>query len=363
MIRSTPLHPTHIAHGAKLIDFSGWRMPIHYGSQIAEHHAVRNDAGMFDVSHMTVVDVIGADARAYLRHLLANDVARLTVPGHALYSCMLNQNAGVIDDLIVYHFAKNDYRLIVNASTRDKDLAWLQTQAHSFVVEILPRANHAMIALQGPNAREKAHAALPSEICDQVAALKRFAAFRDADWFVARTGYTGEDGYEIVAQAEAGIALWQALAEASVAPAGLGARDTLRLEAGMALYGNDLDEDTSPLESGLRWTLDFTDVGRQFIGRDALEAQIDSGGLRKMVGLTLEGRSVLRSHQRVYLGDVCVGGITSGTFSPTLGAAIALARVDQHVNNHCEVDIRGKRIAARILGYPFVKSGICNAKP
>ncbi|MEM7209878.1 MAG: glycine cleavage system aminomethyltransferase GcvT [Pseudomonadota bacterium] len=363
MIQSTPLHATHIAQGAKLVEFSGWDMPIHYGSQIAEHHAVRKEAGMFDVSHMTVVDVQGADAQAYLRKLLANDVSKLRETGAALYSCMLNANGGVIDDLITYHFAADDYRLIVNAATREKDLAWMQSQTSGFAVEILPRNDHAMIAVQGPTAREIVHKCLPFDIRDQVAALKRFSAFRNAQWFVGRTGYTGEDGYEIVAQIDAGIALWEALAANDVAPAGLGARDTLRLEAGMALYGNDLDEDTSPLESGLRWTVDFADSHRQFNGRDSLQAQIDTGGLRKMVGLTLEGRGVLRSHQDVYLGDDCVGEITSGTFSPSLGATIALARVSDHVNNQCDVDIRGKRIPARIVGYPFVKSGVSSAKP
>lgn len=355
----TPLYPQHLAAQAKIVDFAGWEMPIHYGSQLEEHHQVRNDAGMFDVSHMVVLDITGAGVTNFLRHLLANDVARTQTPGKALYSCLLNEKGGVIDDLIVYFMNQDWYRMVVNAATRDKDLAWITAQAEGCDVEIRERDDLAMIAVQGPNAREKAHAALGAGI-DAARELKPFFAAdcknENGELFVARTGYTGEDGYEIMLPAERASATWEALLAAGVAPIGLGARDTLRLEAGMNLYGQDMNEDISPLEAGLSWTVAFEPAERDFIGRAALEKQKAEGPANKLVGLILEGRGILRAHQRV-ITEHGNGETTSGSFSPTLGKAIALARVPAEASDHCQVEIRGKQLAARIVKYPFARNG------
>ncbi len=357
MTQQTPLNQAHREMGAKMVDFSGWDMPVHYGSQIEEHHAVRRHAGMFDVSHMTVVDIHGPQAADFLRQLLANDIGKLTVPGKALYSCMLNETGGVIDDLIVYFMADNQYRLIVNAATRAKDLAWIAQQSATFDVNAQQKTGVAMIAVQGPQACALTQKLIPQALLDPVQQLTRFSAAAQGNWFVARTGYTGEDGYELVIPETEVVDIWQKLAALGVAPIGLGARDTLRLEAGMALYGNDLDEQTSPLISGLSWTVAMQPATRLFTGRAALQAQLDQGIDKKLVGLMLEGRGVLRSHQAVLLNGAPAGEVTSGTFSPTLGATIALARVDTAVEHHCAVDIRGKPIAARVVNYPFVKNG------
>ncbi|MGB1111094.1 MAG: glycine cleavage system aminomethyltransferase GcvT, partial [Gammaproteobacteria bacterium] len=244
MGQQTPLYESHLEFGAKIVDFGGWDMPLHYGSQVQEHHVVRQDAGMFDVSHMTVVDITG-DCRGYLSHLLANDVAKLKTPGKALYSCMLNEDGGVVDDLIVYFQRDDWFRMVVNAATRDKDMAWLEKQTDGFDVHLNERSDLAMIAVQGPKAREKAAIAL-GDVMAPASELKPFNAVECGDMFVARTGYTGEDGYEIMLPATNAADAWKALTEAGVAPAGLGARDTLRLEAGMNLYGTDMDENTSP---------------------------------------------------------------------------------------------------------------------
>ena len=359
MSQHTPLYEQHLAANAKMVDFAGWDMPIHYGSQLDEHHQVRNDAGMFDVSHMVVLDLTGPDATPFLQRLLANDVARIQTPGKALYSCMLNERGGVIDDLIVYFMETNWYRMVVNAATRDKDLAWIGAQAEGVDVDIRERDDLAMIAVQGPNARDKAHAALGTRI-DAARELKPFFAAdcgeNKGDLFVGRTGYTGEDGYEIMLPAGRAGAAWDALLAAGVKPVGLGARDTLRLEAGMNLYGQDMDEDTSPLEAGLAWTVAFEPAERDFVGRAALQKQQATGPARKLAGLILEGRGVLRAHQKVITehGD---GEITSGSFSPTLEKSIALARLPRAAEQHCEVEIRGKRLPARIVKYPFARNG------
>jgi glycine cleavage system T protein (aminomethyltransferase) len=360
----TPLYPQHLAAKAKIVDFAGWEMPIHYGSQLEEHHQVRNDAGMFDVSHMVVLDITGAGSTAFLQHLLANDVARSQTPGKALYSCMLNEHGGVIDDLIVYFMNNDWYRMVVNAATRDKDLAWINQQSEGYDVVINERAELAMIAVQGPNARDKAHAALGSDI-DAALTLKPFFAADcsndNGELYVGRTGYTGEDGYEIMLPAAQAGAAWEALLAAGVKPIGLGARDTLRLEAGMNLYGQDMDENISPLEAGLNWTVSLNPVApatatRDFIGRAALQQQKADGPANKLVGLILEDRGVLRAHQKVVtaFGD---GEVTSGSFSPTLGKSIALARVPAATTESCHVEIRGKQLAARIVKYPFARNG------
>ena len=352
----TPLHGEHEALGARLVDFGGWDMPLHYGSQVEEHHAVRDDAGMFDVSHMTVVDVEGAGARKWLRRLLANDVARAREPGKAIYTCMLNEQGGVIDDLIVYHLGPESFRMVVNAATRTKDLAWLRRQAEGAKVTVTERTELAMIAVQGPHACDRAAALLPEADRAAALALAPFNAARFGDLFVARTGYTGEDGWEIILPADAAVTAWRAVLAAGLRPGGLGARDTLRLEAGMNLYGQDMDEQTTPLESGLGWTVAWEPAERDFIGREALEAQRAAGQARKLVGLLLEDRGVLRAHQRVVTpaGD---GEVTSGSFSPTLGRSIGFARVPAQAGERVEVDVRGRLLAARIVRPPFVRNG------
>lgn len=360
MGQHTPLYDAHVRMGGKMVDFAGWDMPIHYGSQIEEHHAVRRDCGMFDVSHMTVVDLVGEQARAFLRKLLANNIDRIQAPGKALYSCMLNEQGGVIDDLIVYFVRQGFFRMVVNAATRDKDLAWLQRQAQPFAVEVRERAELAMIAVQGPNARERVLPLLDENLRADAAALQPFFALPNVEgeqWFIARTGYTGEDGFEIILPGAVAPSFWQALADSSVPAIGLGARDTLRLEAGMNLYGTDMTEQTSPLQSGLGWTVAWEPAERDFIGRDALERQRQSGVDSKLVALVLEGKGVLRNHQQV-MTAAGPGEITSGSFSPTLGRSIALARIPSAADaSSCEVDIRGRREPARIVKIPFVRNG------
>ncbi len=357
MGKRTPLYQQHVDAGAKMVDFGGWDMPIHYGSQIQEHHAVRQAAGMFDVSHMTVVDLQGERVRPFLQTLLANDVARLKDSGKALYSAMLTPDGGVIDDLIVYFIRDDYFRMVVNASTRDKDLAWLQKQAPDFAVSVTERPELAMIAVQGPQARDRAAAQLDPAISAAALALKPFVGMFHGDWFIARTGYTGEDGFEIILPADVAISLWKALQQAGVAPIGLGARDTLRLEAGMNLYGADMTEDTTPLVSGMGWTVAWEPAERNFIGRAALEAQREAGMPEKLVGLVLEDKGVLRGHQKVVVEGVGEGEVTSGSFSPTLGRSIALARVPAATGDTCKVEIRGKLLTARVVKPPFVRNG------
>ncbi len=359
MTQKTILNDTHRAMGAKMVDFGGWDMPIHYGSQIEEHHQVRRDAGMFDVSHMTVVDLRGARTREFLRKLVANSVDKLQKPGKALYTAMLNPQGGVIDDLIVYFMSEDWFRLVVNAATRDKDIAWITAQARAFDVEVKGRPEFGMVAVQGPNARAKVIDLLREEDRAPVSKLVRFSA-REAktvdgiDVFVARTGYTGEDGFEIIVPEDRTVAFWNALHAAGVAPAGLGARDTLRLEAGMNLYGQDMDETVSPYEAALGWTV-VLDEGRDFIGRSAIEAQAQSAP-RQMIGLVMDEKGVLRHGQRVITanGD---GEILSGTFSPTIGKAIAFARVPAGEPGDVRVDIRGKEVPVRVVKFPFVREG------
>lgn len=353
-MRHTPLYDAHLAAGARMVDFVGWALPINYGSQIEEHHQVRKGAGMFDVSHMTVVDIRGPQARAFLSKLLANDVAKLTNPGRAFYSCMLNERGGVIDDLICYFMDEEWFRMVVNATTRDKGLAWLERQGAEFSIAVTEHHELAIIAVQGPRARDCVHSLLPADVVGLLGEIKPFTAMKAQSRFIARTGYTGEDGYEIMLPGGEAEAEWRALQEAGVRPCGLGARDTLRLEAGMNLYGQDMDEDVTPLESGLAWTVAMKD-DRDFIGRPALERQKEQGLSRKLVGLVLEGRGVLRPGQTV-LTPAGEGVTTSGSFSPTLGRAIALARVPVDAAE-CEVDIRGKKLPARIVSPPFARNG------
>lgn len=356
MGQRTPLYEQHLALGAKMVDFGGWDMPLHYGSQVEEHHQVRRDCGVFDVSHMTVVDVTGAQAKVWLQHLLANDVERLKTPGKALYSGMLNERGGVIDDLIVY-LTDWGYRVVVNAATRDKDLAWMQAQTAGFEVTLNERAELAMLAIQGPNARAKTAELVSPARAALIHELKVFQGLPEGDWFIARTGYTGEDGLEIMLPAEQAADFLTELVGAGIAPIGLGARDTLRLEAGMNLYGQDMDEDTSPLAANMAWTIAWEPAERQFVGRSALESQRAAGDQPKLVGLVLEERGVLRAHQVVRIEGVGEGEITSGSFSPTLNKSIALARVPAATGDRAEVEIRGKWYPVRVVQANFVRNG------
>lgn len=355
MPQKTALYRAHIDAGAKMVDFGGWDMPINYGSQIEEHHYVRRSAGMFDVSHMTVVDLEGARVREFLSYLLANDVAKLQQPGKALYSCMLREDGGVIDDLITYYLDEVFFRMVVNAATRDKDLAWIRQQAMDFEVEVTERPELAMLAVQGPQAREAVIGLLDQDDAGIARSLGPFFAARLGDCFVARTGYTGEDGFEISLPGEAAVSLWNQLAEAGVEPCGLGARDTLRLEAGMNLYGQDMDETVTPLESGLAWTLAMNDE-RNFIGRGALEEQRALGVERKFTGLILQDKGVLRPAQKV-ITEAGDGVLTSGSFSPTLQRSIGLARIPTGAKSECQVEIRGRLLNAKIVKPPFARAG------
>ncbi|WP_256079368.1 glycine cleavage system aminomethyltransferase GcvT [Massilia sp. YIM B04103] len=365
-LKATPLNNVHRALGARMVDFGGWDMPVNYGSQIEEHHAVRSDAGMFDVAHMCVVDIKGPDVRGFLRGLLANNVDKLQVSGKALYSCMLNPEGGVIDDLIVYFLTEDWFRLVVNAGTAEKDVAWMQarneaTNAGLTITQRRDGANAmALIAVQGPNARAKVWQVIPqaqqatAEMKPFNVALVQNTPFGEA--MVARTGYTGEDGFEIGVPADQAAALWNALQAAGVKPAGLGARDTLRLEAGMNLYGQDMDESVNPLDAGLAWTIDLVSE-RDFVGKAALQAK---GQNAQFVGLILrEKGGVLRAHQKVIAASGETGEITSGTFSPTMQQAIALARVPNGVNvgDTVHVEIRDKKLAATVVKLPFVRNG------
>jgi aminomethyltransferase len=345
-----------------MVDFGGWDMPVHYGSQVEEHHAVRRDAGIFDVSHMRVVDVEGAGAREFLRFALANDVARLSTPGRALYSCMLNDEGGVVDDLIAYFFRDDFFRLVVNAGTAEADIQWLHSlnalAGHG--VAIKPREDLAMVAVQGPNAREKFWRAF-DETKPATEALAPFQAARMGDdIMVARTGYTGEDGFEVIFPAGEAETIWRRVLAQGVRPCGLGARDTLRLEAGMNLYGQDMDDTVSPFEAALAWTVAL-DEGRDFIGRAALEAQQAAGVPRQMIGLVMDEKGVLRHGQKVLTAHG-EGEILSGTFSPTIGKAIAFARVPAGEiplgeGGNVRVDIRGREVPVRVVKFPFVREG------
>jgi len=356
----TPLYDKHLEAGGKMVDFAGWEMPISYGSQVKEHNQVREDAGMFDVSHMVVLDFKGKDAKAFLQYLLANDVAKLKDQGKALYSGMLNHDGGVIDDLIVYYLADGFYRMVVNAATREKDIKWIIEQIKGFDLDIGERDDLAMIAVQGPNARDKVTSLLEGEAAKKIGGLKPFFGAQLGETFFARTGYTGEDGFEIMLPNEMAEGLWEELLAKGVKPIGLGARDTLRLEAGMNLYGTDMDESISPLQAGMGWTIAWEpedgEKQREFIGRPALETEKANGVELKLIGLVLEDKGVLRGHQKV-ITEHGNGEITSGSFSPTLGVSIALARIPVATKDNCHVEIRGKKLAARIVRPPFVRNG------
>ena len=356
----TCLYTAHEKMGAKIVDFSGWDMPLHYGSQIKEHHSVRRDCGMFDVSHMTVVDIAGGDVWAYLRYLLANDVAKITRPGQGLYSAMLNDRGGVVDDLIAYALPRG-FRLVANCATGEKDLAWMNEYAQGFQVSLQQRDDLAIIAVQGPQAIARICSVVEQSIGDKISALETFnSVFDQVDdsWQFARTGYTGEDGLEIILPSSEAEAFWWQLHDAGVSPAGLASRDTLRLEAGFNLYGHEMDENISPLQANMGWTIAWADFERDFVGRSAVLAARDAGPQDKLVGVLLTQRGVLRDGQAVYIeGCEESGVITSGSFSPTLGYSIALARVPVQANEWAEVAMRKKRETVRLIAPGFVRHG------
>lgn len=360
MIKRTPLYNKHHAHHAILMDFAGWEMPLHYGSQMIEHNHVRTVAGMFDVSHMGIIDIKGPAGKTFLSMLLANDIHKLKQPGRALYSCMLNEKGGILDDLIVYYIAENYYRLVVNAGCTTKDLEWLLKHADKYNLEITLRKDLAIIAIQGPAAIDQAASALGEIVSNSIRTLKKFDCVEVGTWFIARTGYTGEDGIEIILPATQAEECWENLLKSGVQPVGLGARDTLRLEAGFNLYGNDMDETVSPLESNLAWTVEFEPVSRHFIGRTALHEQMHTGLKQQLVAIVLPEKGVLRSGQKIYNAEKEVGVVTSGTFSPLLHLAIGFARVALPLNKDYVVGIRDKKHPIHIVTGPFVKNGKAN---
>ncbi|MDF1677429.1 MAG: glycine cleavage system aminomethyltransferase GcvT [Legionellaceae bacterium] len=355
MLKNTPLHAAHLAANAKMVDFHGWNMPLHYGSQLKEHEAVRTDAGMFDVSHMTVLDILGAGGRQFLRKLLTNDIDKLEHVGRALYSCLCNEHGGILDDLIVYQRTADNYRLVLNAATREHVLPWIHDKSSGFATGLQERTELSMLAVQGPNAIQKTLKALSPAEADAVSTLAPFECVDVGDFFFARTGYTGEDGLEIILPQTHIEALWNHLLAQDITPCGLAARDTLRLEAGLLLYGQDMDETTTPLNSGLAWTVQWEPQDRDFIGMTALLSQKQQGAKQKLVGLTLETPGVMRPGQTVFLDDKEVGTITSGTFSPTLKHSIAIARVLTTVDTEATIDIRGKRLPVTVGKPRFLK--------
>lgn len=358
-LKRTPLYPEQRKKGATFVSFSGWEMPLHYGSQLKEHQRVRDAVGVFDVSHMLVIDIKGKESTAFLRFLLANDVQKLKGSGSGLYTCILNQDAGIVDDLIVYKLSDQHYRAVVNAGTRDTDVTWFMQHAAAYTVTITPRQDLALLALQGPKTFEQVDPLFLPWQSEAIHALKPFHCVLQDDWFVARTGYTGEKGIEIVLPNQAAQSLWQSMMQLDIQPVGLGARDTLRLEAGLNLYGADMGVTFTPDESNVAWTVDLGDPDRSFLGKAALLEKRSRGVQQKLIGLALQPPGVARASMRVYdaTGTVLKGHVTSGGFSPTLGAGIALARVKNEVCSHYHVDIRGKLHLAKVVKLPFLREG------
>lgn len=357
-MRHTPLSPEHQKCQAKWAEFAGWQMPLHYGSQLKEHEAVRTRAGIFDVSHMQVIDITGTDAFKFLSYLLANDIAK-TEPGKALYSCMLNPNGGVVDDLICYYLAEQSFRLVVNAGCAQKDIEWIQGQSYTFEVEVKLRPELCILAVQGPQALALLKPLLAFEQQNILSKLNVFEVDRVGEWMFARTGYTGEDGVEIVLPAKEAICLWQKAVEAGIQPVGLGARDTLRLEAGLNLYGQDMDEEQTPWTANLGWTVALENPERTFIGKEHLVLQKKQGVPTQLLGVMMRHRGVLRPGQEVIVDGVGKGVITSGSFSPTLNTAIGFARVPAGDLSQVQlwVHIRDKQYPLQIVKGPFVRQG------
>lgn len=357
MSKQTALYQEHVEAGGKIVDFAGWQLPINYGSQIREHKTVREACGVFDVSHMTVIDVTGSEAIDFLRVVLANDVEKLERAGEALYSVMLNERAGIIDDLIAYR-RESGYRIVVNAATRAKVVDWLAGVVPRYDVALSERPELAMLAVQGPRAIDTVVELFNAP---DIAELAGFTTLELGAAMIARTGYTGEDGVEIILPGDDAVALWRRLLAAGVVPCGLGARDTLRLEAGLNLYGQDMSDKNHPLESNLAWTIDWSDEERAFLGREALQVIRSNGAERKLTGLILDGKGVIRSGARV-VTDAGDGVVTSGIFSPTLGYSIALARLPRAAKGGVQVELRGSLAEARLQRPPFVRNGVSLVK-
>ncbi|MBS0350868.1 MAG: glycine cleavage system aminomethyltransferase GcvT [Proteobacteria bacterium] len=355
MPQQTPLFDLHKQLGGLMVDFAGWSLPLHYGSQVSEHHQVRKNIGVFDISHMGAVDIVGAEAEAFLRYALANDVRKLNKNGKALYTCLLNVRGGIVDDLIVYRLQPDSYRLVINAARRSADLEWLNQLSGAYQVAIKQRWDLAMLAIQGPMTIEKLSSLLEKPLAAKIPELKPFHFFVHDNWQVSKTGYTGEDGIEIILPSSEIIPLWKKLIDNGVPPIGLGARDTLRLEAGLNLYGSDMDQTTTPAESNLEWTVAWLDSNRNFIGKEALAKQKQQGVPRRLVGLILSEGGVLRNHQRVYIDGELAGEITSGGYSPTLNCSIAMARIPTGSGGQFTVGVRNKMVPVQVTALPFFK--------
>ncbi len=359
----TPFHLLHLELSARMVPFSGWEMPVQYSGISKEHHAVRQQAGLFDISHMGKFVLSGHNLIEQLQYLVPSDLSSLQ-PGEAQYTVLLNPNAGIIDDLIIYYQGVNDageqrITTIVNASTAAKDRDWLHAHldlSHLNFQDL--SSTQALLAVQGP----KAVQALQKFVKEDLSTIKRFGHLEGTvlgqPGFLARTGYTGEDGFEVMVAPEVGVELWRSLLSQNVLPCGLGARDTLRLEAAMALYGQDINEQTTPLEAGMGWLVHLDRKG-DFIGRSVLEAQKQSGVSRRLVGLKMEGRNIARHDYPIFYQGEPVGMVTSGTLSPTLGYPIALGYVRSDLsklNQLVDVEIRGKTYPATVVKRPFYKS-------
>ena len=353
-MKQTVLHSQHLSLHAKMVDFSGYSMPLQYQSQMQEHLAVRNNAGIFDVSHMKVISITGNDTIKFIRYLVANDIAKLS-PGKAMYTCMLNHKGGIIDDLIIYYFNNRHINLIVNAACADKDIKWMTTTAESFDVTINIQDTKSILAVQGPNAISLASKILPEEYSHVLSTLKPFETSLYNTDFIARTGYTGEYGFEIVVQPATAIQIWEQAIHEGITPCGLAARDTLRVEAGLNLYGQDMDETTSPLISNLKWTVSLDDTDRDFIGKQAILKEIECGVKFKLTGVSMTTPGMLRNHQQITFQDGTTGTITSGSFSPILKHAVGMARVPIKAPEYGQVMQRKQSTEIKLSPLPFIK--------
>ena len=351
-MNKTPLHNAHIQLGAKMVNFSNWEMPISYSSLIKEHNAVRNAAGIFDVSHMSVFDFDGGNQIAFFKKIFANDIKKIYKDNKAIYGALLNEEGGILDDLIIYH-ANNKFRLVSNCSTREQNKQWLEKYAVEFGVKVMERSDMGILAIQGPDALNKILEI--KEIDAQVNTLQSFGCMFEGDKLYARTGYTGEDGLELIVPTQDINHLWDQALELGCTPIGLGARDTLRLEAGLNLYGNDMTINNHPYESNLGWTIDMSDKNREFIGKNAL-LSIDQSKSQKIVGIILQDKGVLRSGYEI-THEQGKGVVLSGSYSPTLQSSIGLARVDQGYKENGKVMIRNKVLNIDFVSPRFLGQG------
>jgi aminomethyltransferase len=351
-MNKTPLNKSHIELGAKMVNFSNWEMPISYSSLIEEHNAVRNTVGIFDVSHMSVFDFDGDNQVAFFEKIFANDIKKIYKDNKAIYGALLNEEGGILDDLIIYH-ANNKFRLVSNCSTREQNRQWFEKHAVEFGVKVMERSDMGILAIQGPDALNKILKI--KEIDNQVNTLQSFGCMFEGDKLYARTGYTGEDGLELIVPTKDINHLWDQALELGCTPIGLGARDTLRLEAGLNLYGNDMTINNHPYESNMGWTIDMSDESREFIGKDAL-LSIDQSKSQKIVGIILQDKGILRSGYEI-THEQGKGVVLSGSYSPTLQSSIGLARVDQGYKENGKVMIRNKLLNIDFVSPRFLGQG------